>query len=199
MFTGIIKYTGEIALVKSFSNGKRFKIITDHEFLAGLVKGISSVSIDGACHTIEEAGSNSFTVFSSFETLERTTMGTARRGGRVNLECSLSLQGLMDGHLVQGHVDGVGRILSREKIGEAYRFTFSAESSLTKWMVEKDSAAIDGISLTIFNVNGSSFQVSAIPETLNKTSLLNKTQGDKINIEVNIFAKYAKKFLGRFQ
>lgn len=195
MFTGIIRYTGEISLVKSISNGKRFTIVTGREFLPGLEKGISSVAIDGACHTVEESDAKSFTVFSSFETLEKTTMGSVRRGRRVNLENSLSVQGLLDGHLVQGHVDGTGSLISREKNGEAYLYTFSAERSIMKFLVEKDSIAIDGISLTMFNVKTSGFQVSVIPETVSRTSLSGKQPGDKVNLEINIFAKYAEKFL----
>ncbi len=195
MFTGIIRYTGEIALVKSISRGKRFTITADGGFLAGLEKGISSVAIDGACHTIEQSDSNSFTVFSSFETLGKTTLGSARPGTRVNLENSLTIQGILDGHIIQGHIDGTGRLLSREKKGEAYLFTFSAENPLIRFLVEKDSIAVDGISLTMFNVNETSFQVSIIPETVNRTALSGKKPGEKVNIEINIFAKYAKRFL----
>jgi riboflavin synthase len=195
MFTGIIRYTGEIALVKSISRGKRFTITADRGFLAGLEKGISSVAIDGACHTIEQSDANSFTVFSSFETLGKTTLGSARPGTRVNLENSLFIQGILDGHIIQGHIDGTARLLSREKKGEAYLFTFSAENPLIRFLVEKDSIAIDGISLTMFNVNESSFQVSIIPETVNRTALSGKQPGEKVNIEINIFAKYAKRFL----
>jgi riboflavin synthase len=196
MFTGIIRYTGEIAFIKSISQGKRIQIKADIEFISKLEKGISSIAIDGACHTIEEKEKSSFTVFSSFETLDKTTIGTMRPGNRVNLELSLNLMTLLDGHIVQGHVDGVGRIRTIQKKGEAFHLTINAEDSITRYMVEKDSVAVDGISLTMFGVDASSFQVSVIPETARQTCLLLKHAGEKVNIEINIFAKYASKFLG---
>ncbi len=195
MFTGIIRYSGEIALIKNVSQGKRLQIKSGSEFLSELEKGISSVAIDGACHTIEETDKLSFTVFSSFETLDKTTIGTLRQGNKVNLEHSLTLQSFLDGHIVQGHVDGTGRIRTMQKKGEAWQISFTADRSITRYLVEKDSIAVDGISLTMFGIDESGFQVSVIPETGVKTSLLLKHSGDPVNIEINIFAKYAGKFL----
>jgi riboflavin synthase len=195
MFTGIISNTGEIASVKNFSRGKRIQIRAGKELLSKLEKGISSISIDGACHTIEEKDNSSFTVFSSFETLEKTTIGSLRAGNIVNLELSLTLSSLLDGHIVQGHVDGTGRIRTIQKKGEAYLITVAADNAIIKYLVEKDSISVDGVSLTMFDIDDSSFRISVIPETANKTSLLSKHAGDRVNLEINIFAKYALKFL----
>ncbi len=195
MFTGIIRYTGEIASVKSAGQGKRFQIRTEREFISRLEKGITSVSIDGACHTAEDTSPDSFTTFSSFETIRKTTTGLLKGGNYVNLELPLTPESLLDGHLVQGHVDGIGTISSFRKKGEAFLFRFTADHSIIKYLVEKDSIAVDGISLTLFNVDESSFQTAIIPETIQKTTLNWKREGSAVNIEINIFAKYAEKIL----
>ncbi len=198
MFTGIIRYTGQITGIKSVTQGKRLQIKTDSALTAKLEKGISSIAIDGSCHTVEEFDKNTFTVFSSFETLQKTTLASVKSGGLVNLELSLTPDSLLDGHIVQGHVDGTGRISSIRKKGEAYLIRFTADHSLLKYLVEKDSIAVDGVSLTLFNIDESTFQTAVIPETAINTTLLKKPEGSLVNIEVNILAKYAKKFLNLY-
>lgn len=194
MFTGIIRQTGKINIVKSVSKGKRFTISTSGEIISRMETGITSVAIDGACHTVEEIKGKEFSVFSSFETLKKTAIGNLTKGDTVNLELPLTPQTLLDGHLVQGHVDGTGRVTSISKQGEAFLYRFSADHSIIKYLVEKDSIAVDGISLTLFNIDDSSFQVAVIPETIKKTSLSLKKEGSAVNLEVNIFAKYSFKF-----
>lgn len=195
MFTGIIKFTGKVKKVLSLSQGKRFVIGCEKEFLKRLTKGVSSVSINGSCHTVEEIMENEFVVYSSFETLKRTTFGRLSAGEVVNLELSLTLQDFLDGHIVLGHVDGKGEILDIQKRGEGFLFGFRVPDEIASFLVEKDSIAIDGISLTIFDVKGNRFNVAIIPETISKTNLNYKKRGDEVNIEINIFAKYAKKFI----
>lgn len=195
MFTGIIRYMGEIVQIQNSGQGKRLLLKADDELVSKMEKGITSVSIDGACHTVEDFGSGRFTVFSSFETLLKTTTGSLSKGSLVNLELPLTPVSLLDGHIVQGHVDGVGNISSIQKKGDASLFRFSADHKIIRYLVEKDSIAVDGISLTLFNSDDSSFQVAVIPETIIKTTLSRKREGDPVNLEINIFAKYAEKFL----
>ena len=195
MFTGIIRYTGKVKKIISAPQGKRFLIETKKEFIEKLEKGISSVAINGSCHTVEEITENGFIVFSSFETLKKTTLSKAKINEVVNLENSLTLQSFLDGHIVLGHVDGIGRITEILKKGEAYLFRFSVPEEIYSYLVEKDSIAVDGISLTMFNVKNCSFDVAIIPQTISETNLSYKKTGSEVNLEINIFAKYAIKFL----
>jgi len=194
MFTGIIRFTGEIIGIQSFSYGKRLQIKAEEVFIKQLEEGISSVSIDGACHTVEKIQGNSFIVFSSFETLRRSTIENLKKGSRVNLELPVTPESFLDGHIVQGHIDGIGRISSIQKKGETYLYRFLTENSILKYLVEKDSIAIDGISLTIFDIDSSSFRVALIPQTMKHTTLCSKHEDDTVNIEINVMAKYAEKF-----
>lgn len=194
MFTGIIRHTGKVIRIASAVKGKKIVLSAPSEAIAKMETGITSVAIDGACHTVEEIKGKEFTVFSSFETLKKTTLGSLSRGDIVNLELPLTPQTLLDGHLVQGHVDGIGNVSSVSKQGEAFLYRFTADHSIIKYLVEKDSIAVDGISLTLFNIDESSFQVAVIPETVKKTSLSLKKEGRAVNLEINIFAKYSMKF-----
>ena len=197
MFTGIIRQTGKVVSIKQTGDGKRLTISAPPEMLSKLEKGITSIAIDGACHTAEEFDKSGFTVYSSFETLRRTTIGALRQGSVVNLELPLTPQSLMDGHIVQGHVDGIGKIVSAEQKGESRLYTFSLPKELAFYLVEKDSAAIDGISLTVFDIRDNIFSAAVIPETIANTGLPYKSPGDSVNIEVNILSKYAAKMGGK--
>jgi riboflavin synthase len=197
MFTGIIRYTGDIREIRRAGDGKHFVIQAPETVLTLLETGITSVALDGSCHTVEEKSADSFSVFSSWETLKRTTLDTRKSGDRLNLELPLTPSTLLDGHVVQGHVDGVGRILSVKRKGEAFHYRFSAGKELAVYLAEKDSIAIDGISLTLFDIDGDAFSVAVIPETANKTTLGDKSEGAPVNLEVNVFAKYAMTFAGR--
>ena len=197
MFTGIIRYTGEIASIKKSGEGSYFTIQADKGVLEKLEKGITSISVNGACHTVSEVTSGGFTTYSSFETLSRTSQGLLKSHDRVNLELPLTPTTLLDGHLVQGHVDGTGSFIGMKKKGEAYLAKFTAGHDIIKYLVEKDSIAIDGISLTIFNISEDTFEVAMIPETASRTTLGKKSPGDPVNLEVNIFAKYVYRFTGQ--
>ncbi|OHD56234.1 MAG: riboflavin synthase subunit alpha [Spirochaetes bacterium GWF1_51_8] len=196
MFTGIIRHTGKVVSVNPSGEGKRITVSAPPEFLARLEKGITSIAIDGACHTAETFDTKAFTVYSSFETLARTTIGGLTAGSEVNLELPLTPHSLMDGHIVQGHVDGIGRIEDIEAKGESRCYTFSLPKETAFYLVEKDSISIDGISLTLFNIAGNTFQAAVIPETIANTSLSRKKPGANVNIEVNILAKYAARMNG---
>ncbi len=196
MFTGIIRNTGEVEKISTENGGKRLSIkVEDFNLINKLERGITSVAINGACHTVEDFKGRSFFVFSSFETLEKTNIGKLKIGEVVNLELPLNMGTFLDGHLVLGHIDGTGEIINIEKVGEAYRYRFRTDENIFSYLVEKDSLAIDGISLTIFNIKNRNFEVAIIPETINKTNLKYKKIGSIVNLEVNIFAKYSKKFL----
>ncbi len=194
MFTGIIRHTGEIVSVRSAANGKRITVSAVPEFLSRLEKGITSVAMDGACHTVEDASGSGFTVYAGFETLRRTTLAEARTGSVLNLELPVTPQSLLDGHIVQGHVDGTGRVSSFTRKGEAWQYRFSAPREILRFLVDKDSIAVDGISLTLFDADDSSFAAAVIPETAKNTTLGKKKEGSPVNLEVNIFAKYAFQF-----
>lgn len=196
MFTGIIRHTGKITSTKSMGNSKRLTLIASDEILSKMEKGITSIAINGSCHTVEDIKSDSFAVYSSFETLKRTTIGELKSGSMVNLELPLTPQSLLDGHIVQGHIDGIGRIVSFKKEGEAYLYIFIASSEIVQYLVEKDSIAVDGISLTLFDIKGQNFSVAVIPETIANTALGDRKVGSRVNLEVNIFAKYARHFSG---
>ncbi len=194
MFTGIIRYTGKVTQVKQEGKGRRLEIEAPSAILSQLEPGITSVALNGSCHTVETCTSTSFTVFSSFETVSRTTIGQLSRGQELNLELPLTPTTLLDGHLVQGHVDGMGQLVSVTQKGEAYLYRFSVPAELQGYLVEKDSIAIDGISLTLYNISGQTFEVALIPQTAARTSLGKKKSGDSVNLEVNIFAKYTRQF-----
>lgn len=194
MFTGIIRHTGEITSVQKEKSGKRFFVSAPDEILSQAEEGITSIAVNGACHTVEKLEKGRFSTFSSFETLKKTTMGTLKTGVRVNLELPLTLSTLLDGHLVQGHVDGIGKVVSIEKKGNAFHYRFSAPSEIFEYFVEKDSVSIDGISLTLFDLKKGAFSVAVIPETASKTTLGQKKPGADVNLEVNLFAKYARDF-----
>jgi riboflavin synthase len=194
MFTGIIRYTGKIKSVKNGGQGKRFHIEAPEALVSRLEKGITSIAVNGVCLTVEDMGKSDFSVYSSFETLKVTTLAILKTGEAVNLELPLTPQSLLDGHIVQGHVDGTGRISSIQKKGESFLYRFSADHSIIRYLAEKDSIAVDGISLTIFHIDSDSFQVAVIPETIDKTALSFKKEGSPVNIEVNILAKYIEKF-----
>ncbi len=194
LFTGIIRYTGKIRKTVSTNGGKRIFIETDESVLKKLEKGITSIAINGACHTVEDINAQIFVVFSSFETLKKTALGNLKNGEIVNLELPVTMNSFLDGHLVLGHVDGIGRIVDIDKKGDSYLFRFTTSEEIFSYLVEKDSLAIDGISLTIFDLKANKFEVAIIPETIKKTNLRFKRVGDSVNLEVNIFAKYAKKF-----
>lgn len=196
MFTGIIRETGEILEIKNAGEGKRLTIRCGEAMCRQLEAGITSVAINGACHTVETADASTFTVFSSFETLAKTTTGELKKGEKANLELPVTMSSFLDGHLALGHIDGVGKVKRIEKRGEAVHWTFTATEDVGEYLVEKDSIAIDGISLTIYDIEGSAFSVAVIPETMKKTSLEYRKAGDSVNLEVSIFAKYARKFFG---
>src|SRR5687768_2037961 len=189
MFTGIIQHTGTIDAIEHLASGARILVRTDdHEPFA---RG-ESLAVNGVCLTVMPQGEGVLAMDVSNETLRRTTLGTLEAGTRINIERALALGDRLGGHIVQGHVDTVGTLVSIEAEGEfaVYRWSFPAdEASL---VVSKGSIAVDGVSLTIVDPDGSSFGAALIPETLRRTNLGAARAGDRVNLEFDMIAKYVR-------
>ena len=154
-----------------------------------------SIAVEGACLTMLAPAADHFTADVSSETLQLTTLGALREGSAVNLELALTLQDRLGGHLVSGHVDGLGSLLSRHEDARAQRFEFELPASLARFVAQKGSATINGVSLTVNTVDGNRFSVCLIPHTLEVTTLGLLQPGDKVNIEVDLVARYLERLL----
>ncbi|MFB6140200.1 MAG: riboflavin synthase [Halosimplex sp.] len=195
MFTGIVEETGEVVEIEDTDAGRRLRIGTT---FAGLAGG-QSISVDGACLTVEEhADGEWFSVFLATETLERTTFDSVVEGRRVNLERALAADERFDGHVVQGHVDGTTEIADIERVGDDWAYTFELPPGLEQYVVEKGSIALDGISLTVADLDeaAGTFSVAIIPTTHRETTLSERDPGDAVHVEVDVFAKYVERMLG---
>jgi len=194
MFTGIIE---EIGTLKSVRHGQRSAIleIGANKVLESTKIG-DSISVNGVCLTVTSLSTNSFTADAMPETLKRSNLGNLHSGNKINLERALRLGDRFGGHIVSGHIDGEGTILNFKEDENAIWITIEAEPSILRYIVEKGSIAIDGISLTVASVDKSSFKVSVIPHTRHETTLCAKTTGSKINLECDIVAKYIERFSG---
>jgi riboflavin synthase len=188
VFTGIIEEVGRVASARA---GKL--VIAASDVIPGMEPGVS-IAINGVCLTVTDFDSSSFSVKVMPETLRRTNLGRLIAGDRVNLERALPLGGRLGGHLVQGHVDNIGRVLSITPEGEAIIIRFDAPPEVMDYLVEKGFIAVDGVSLTIVSKNTSSFQVSVVDYTLRHTNFGTRRVGDVVNLEVDIIAKYVKQF-----
>ena len=197
MFTGIVEEVGEIKATERRSNLQRTTISAQLTVQGSKVG--DSISINGACHTAVDVGDEQFTVESVLETLNRTTMGGVTIGERVNLERSVRLSDRLDGHLVQGHVDGIGQVVSRETFDDNVNFTFEVDRRVSRYVAEKGSVAIDGISLTVVSVTDAGdrgqFSVTIIPHTLDVTTMQDRNVGDAVNVEVDVIARYLERLI----
>ncbi len=192
MFTGIVETLGSIRAVQPLSDGRELTIAAP--FAPDLALG-ESVAINGACLTVVAHDAETCRFQAGFETLAKTNLGELRDGERVNLERALKLSDRLGGHLVTGHIDGVGKILERMPHGEFELIWFSAAPELTQQMAPKGSIAVDGISLTLVDVKDDRFSVMLIPHTLAQTTLGFKRTGDTINLETDLLSKYVQKHL----
>ncbi|OQX24022.1 MAG: riboflavin synthase [Desulfobacteraceae bacterium IS3] len=196
MFTGIIEGLGTIkALQSSGQQGRRLSIEAD--FILNETKVGDSIAVNGACLTAVEAEGRVFKADVSPETLSLTTFGAAKAGERVNLERALRVSDRLDGHLVSGHIDGMGILKDRKNKGNAIIITFGVPEILSRYMIKKGSVAVDGISLTINDCDASSFEVSIIPHTAKLTTVGFKKIGDPVHIETDMIGKYVEHFLTR--
>ena len=193
MFTGIVETTGRIGEVTDGPEGRRVRI--EAPAIAADFDPGDSVSVSGVCLTVERRTDSDFEVFLSRETVERTTLGDVSTGSLVNLERPMPADGRFDGHLVQGHVDGTATITAIEREGDDWRFSFAIPSSYDRYIVEKGSITIDGISLTVAHRDATTFDVAIIPATYEITTLSEKSVGDPVHVEVDVIAKYVESML----
>lgn len=192
MFTGIIEGQGTIQSIRP-GQGARMRVSADFDLAS--VKIGDSIAVSGACLTVVSLEGKFFDVDVAPETLERTTLGRARPGVRVNLEKALTFASRLDGHLVTGHIDGVGTVSSVIEDKNARLYTFKVSQNLARYLVEKGSVAVDGISLTINSCSETGFSVSIIPHTAGVTTMGGKKPGDPVNIETDIIGKYVERFV----
>jgi len=195
MFTGLIQAVGKVTGVSQTAAGRRLSV--DLSELAEGVKIGDSVAISGVCLTVA-AVDNPVVVFDiSGETLSKSTLGALRPGSMVNIELALRATDRLGGHFVQGHVDGTARVRSTVRHGQFVDIAFTAEPGLLENIVAKGSVAVDGVSLTVADVNEQGFTVALIPETLEKTTLARAKVGDKVNIETDIIGKVVSRQLDK--
>jgi riboflavin synthase len=193
MFTGIIEGFGKIGAIRSTAQSNRFAI--DSEFVLDHTKIGDSIAVNGACLTAVRLDDRRFEVDVSPETFKTTTLAEAKIGDRVNLERAMRFSDRIDGHLVSGHIDGVGTIKRRESLGNAIILTVEIPESLTRYMIVKGSVAVDGTSLTVNTCERNSFSVSIIPHTAKWSTIGFKGEGDRVNIETDMIGKYVERFL----
>lgn len=195
MFTGLIEETGVVRKREPAGTGVTFTVSAGL-VLEGTAVG-DSISIDGACQTVTRLGTGSFSVFCSKVTLEATTLSSFGPGRRVNLERAMSPSGRLGGHIVQGHVDATGVITSLRRDAEGIAIDIRVPRSIHRYIVAKGSVAVDGISLTVVSLLPGGFGLYIIPETVSKTTLADRKPGDRVNIEVDILAKYVERIMER--
>jgi riboflavin synthase len=194
MFTGIIQ---EIGTIQRITPGEAYKLrISAKKILEGIELG-DSISVNGTCLTVVEFDNAGFAVDAMPETIEKTTLRYLKFGSRVNLEASLRLGDKMGGHWVLGHVDGTGKILGMEKVGNSIVCEISISREFSGYLVPKGSVSVDGISLTIIECKEESFKVGVIPHTFENTTLNEKGIGSHVNLETDIMGKYIHKYIKR--
>ncbi|MFO7983523.1 MAG: riboflavin synthase [Desulfuromonadales bacterium] len=195
MFTGLIEDIGTLRRLRRSPDGMQLVVGTAIA-MNELVRG-ESIAVDGVCLTVTSFGEGTFTADVSPESLDRTGLGRRTVGSRMNLERALQLGGRLGGHLVSGHVDCLAEIGSRQRRGNAEVFDFRMPKEFLRYVVEKGSIAIDGISLTVNAVDDSGFSVAVIPHTLAQTTLIDRTPGETVNIETDMIGKYIDRLIPR--
>ncbi|GAA1362068.1 riboflavin synthase [Streptomyces beijiangensis] len=194
MFTGIVEELGEVTAVENLGDASRFSlrgpVVTED------AKHGDSIAVNGVCLTVVDFGDGRFTADVMAETLLRSSLGALTVGSRVNLERPMALGGRLGGHLVQGHVDGTGTIVERKPSDNWEIVKISLPADLSRYVVEKGSITVDGVSLTVVDAGADYFTISLIPTTLALTTLGIKQAGDPVNLEVDVLAKYVERLLG---
>jgi riboflavin synthase len=194
MFTGIIQAVGTISGIEKKAGDIKLTIAAGKLPLHDAAPG-DSIAVNGVCLTAVELGGNAFSADVSNETLSRTTLQSATLGTPVNLELALTPTTRLGGHIVSGHVDGIGTVLEKKPDGRSFRFKFKAPDALAKYIAEKGSICIDGISLTVNDVDGAAFGVNIVPHTLQETTLGRIAAGAQVNLEVDLLARYLERLL----
>jgi len=192
MFTGIVEGTGNVVAADDAADGRRLRI--GHDF-GGIAEG-QSIGVSGVCLTVEDYDDDWFDVFLAEETVEKTYLGGVEVGDALNLERAMPADGRFDGHIVQGHVDGVATVEAVERVGDDWWFEFALPSELGRYVVSKGSIALDGISLTVAELNEAGrVAVAVIPTTYDLTTLSAKAPGDPVHVEVDVIAKYVERLV----
>lgn len=194
MFTGIVEELGEVVAVEDMGAAARLRLrgprVTED------VRHGDSIAVNGVCLTVVDSGGGEFTADVIAETLHRSSLGALVPGAPVNLERPMALGGRLDGHLVQGHVDGTGTLVAREETDGGTDITVALPDGLGRYLVDKGSITVDGISLTVVEAREEEFTISLIPTTLALTTLGTKQPGDPVNLEVDVLAKYVERLMG---
>ena len=193
MFTGLVAVTG--ALAARSARGPGARLVLRASFDDGPLELGESIAVDGVCLSVDAVVAGGFEVDASAETLDRTTLGQLVPGNPVHFERALRAGSPLGGHLVSGHVDGVGVLSARRDVGEAVWMSFALEPSLARFVAEKGSIAVDGVSLTVNAAGPADFEVTIIPHTLRKTKLGQISPGGRVNLEVDIIARYVARLM----
>lgn len=194
MFTGIVEHLGTVLTVDEVPRGRTFQV--DAGPLAKDVAVGDSIAVNGVCLTAVAASTPAVTFQVMGETLDRTSLGHLGAGDAVNLERPMPAAGRFDGHIVQGHIDGVGTVRSVDTDGDGSRIWVDVPAGLMRYVVEKGSVTLDGVSLTVAGVDDAGLEVALIPHTLAVTTLGRSRPGEKVNLEVDVLAKYVERLLG---
>ena len=192
MFTGLVEEVGRVATLEA---GDMFRLSISASRVLGGTRIGDSVSVNGVCLTVNEVDGETLVFQAMPETLRRTSLGDLVEGSPVNLERAMSLNRRFGGHIVQGHVDGVGEVLAVYPEGDAQIWEFEAPADVLRYTVEKGSVCVDGISLTVVSVREDSFTVSILPQTLANTNLEELEAGDRVNLEADVIGKYVERLL----
>jgi riboflavin synthase len=197
LFTGIIEAVGTLAALEP--RGSVVGVVIEAPRVVTGVRIGDSIAVNGACLTVTkiDAAAGRLAFDAVRETLERTSLGDQRVGARVNVERAMRVDGRLDGHIVQGHVDGTGRVTALAREGDDVRFAVSCDAEIARYLVPKGSVAIDGVSLTVVGVTERGFDVALIPHTLAETNLGDRKPGDRVNLEADVLGKYVVRYLER--
>jgi len=189
MFTGIVAATGKLLSRESYDGDMRIRFEVPPELMEGCKIG-DSISISGVCLTMLEPDTTGFSADLSAETLDKTSLGNRKTGDNVNLELAMRASDRLGGHMVSGHVDGLARLVSRVEDGRSERFDFETDNSLARFIASKGSVCLDGVSLTVNDVADNRFSICIIPHTLVVTTFGTLREGDVVNLEVDLIARY---------
>ena len=195
MFTGIVEGTGTVAALAAADDASGARLEVEAPFLAGDLRPGESVAVNGCCLTVAQATAAGFAADLVAETLRRTALGGLAAGDLVNLERPMALGARLGGHLVQGHIDGVARVLARTAAGDGQEVRIELPAELERYVVEKGSVAVDGVSLTVAGVGPGWFAVALVPHTLEVTTLGRRRPGDPVQLEVDVVAKYVERLV----
>jgi riboflavin synthase len=195
LFTGIVETMGAIVALEPA--GDLVRIAIEAGAVAEGVRIGDSIAVNGGCLTVTEIDGERLAFEAIRETQQRTALGDLAAGAKVNLERAMRADGRLDGHIVQGHVDGVGTVRALERVGDDVRMAIECGAELADAMVEKGSVTVDGVSLTVAGVSDSGFEVALIPHTLQVTTLGERQPGDRVNLEADVLGKYVKRYVER--